>query len=182
MQINTALRAIIVTAVATILSACNHRVEAAATPPPAQTLTAENKAKAAEVGRKLAAQDRAAEAAHRAQMDRLIDASIVQLRDSDRETTLLVHILNRSNKTISALDAGLEVHLVSNGKRVGLTEVHMSRVIPANGDVTFPVPLRYVRFGEDTASMRLAQGKAKHAEIEVTEIRYTDGTDAGYDD
>jgi hypothetical protein len=176
------MRVLVVALVAASVPACNHRVEAAATPPPAQTLTAANKAIAAEVGRKLARQDRAVEAAHRAQMDRLVDASVLRIRDGDRDTAFLLRVSNKSYKPIRSFDAGLEVRLVSNGERIGLTELHVDRDIPPNGQVKFSVPLRYVRFGEDTATMRLAEGKAKRAWVEVTEIRYADGSDAGYDD
>lgn len=167
---------------ATSVTGCAHRVEAAATPPPAQTLTAANKARAYEVGRRLAAQDRAAEQARRAEMDRLIEASVLQIHDADRETSLLVHLHNKSAKAIRALDGALEVHLLANGRRVGLAELHLNRTISGNAIASFWVPLRYVRFGEDTASMRLAQGKPKRATLEVTEIKYADGSDAGYDD
>jgi hypothetical protein len=163
------------------VTACDHRVEATATPP-STTLSASAKAKVAAVARRLVEQDRAAEAVHRAEMDRLIDASVLQIHDGDRQTSLLVHVENKGRKTIRAFDAGLSVHLTSNGKRVGLTELHLNRDIPPNGDATFLVSLSFVRFGEDTASMRLAEGKAKRARLEVTEIKYADGSDAGYDD
>lgn len=176
-----ASRALAVAIIAIGLSACDHRVEAA-TPPPAQTLTAQSKAQAAEVAHQLVEQDRIVESTRRAEMARLIDASVLGISDADRETSLLLRVKNKTNKAIKELDAGLRVNLVPNGKRVGLTELHLNQNIAPQSAVTLTVPLRYVRFGEDTASMRLAQGKPKRAQVEVTEIKYADGSDAGYDD
>lgn len=174
-----ALAAILLAAGAT---GCAHHAEAAATPPSSQALTPQNRAQAFAVGEKLAAQDRANEAAHRTQMDRLLDISVVRMRDADRETSLLVRIHNKSVKRIRELDAGLEVDAASNGRRLGLAEIHLDREIAGGAFQTFWVPLRYVRFGEDAGTMRLAEGKPKRAQLEATEVRYADGSDAGYDD
>lgn len=182
MQMKLASRTFAAIAVAISVTGCAHRVEAAATPPPTQILTEANRAKIAEVARKLEAQDRTMRQAHRREIDRLIDASVLQVQDGDRETSLLLHIRNKSGKAIRAFDAGLEMRLLASHRRIGLTELHLTRAVPAGAEATFWVPLRYVRFGEDTASMRLAQGKSKRADVEVTEIKYVDGSDAGYDD
>jgi hypothetical protein len=182
MQMTVASRLLALAIMATSVSACDHGTEAAATPPPTQTVSRQQQATAAAVARKLVEQDRIAEAAHRAEISRLIDATALQIRDADRHVLFVLQIKNKTNRAISALDAGLQVNLESNGKRVGLTELHIKRIIAPQRSVTFSVPLRYVRFGEDTASMRLAEGKPKRAQIEVTEIKYADGSDAGYDD
>lgn len=166
----------------TALSACAHHAEAAAAPPSAQVLTESNKAKALAVGQALVAQDRAAEAEHRAEMDRLIDVSVKSMRDEDRQTTLLVTIVNKNKKAISSLEAGLEVHSAATGRRIGLAEIHIGRKIAANSSATFPVALRYVRFGEDAGTMRPMEGRPKRASLEATEVKYADGSDAGYDD
>lgn len=176
------LHALPVLALAAALNGCEHQAEAAAAPSSAQVLSAANKAKAFAVGQALAAADRKAEAEHRAEMDRLIDLSVTRIHDEDRQTTLLVTIANKSKKTISSLDAGLEIHSAATGRRVGLAEVHISRQIAAKSSATFPLALRYVRFGEDAGTMRLMEGRQKRASLEATEIKYTDGTDAGYDD
>jgi hypothetical protein len=161
---------------------CAHHAKAAATPPSAQVLSPENRAEAFAVGQQLAARDRANDATHRSQMDRLIDVSVVQMRDADRQTALLVQVRNKNAKRIRSLDAGLEVHAVSGGRRIGLAQLHLDRDIPGGAVRQFWVPVRYVRFGEDAGTMRLAQGRPKRAEMEVTEIRYADGSDEGYDD
>lgn len=182
MQVKCAFRVLITVLIVASVPACSHRLQAATTPPPAQTLSSENKAKATEVARKLVEQDRASVAAHRAEMDRLIDATVLRISDGDREISLRLRVQNKTNKAITAFDAGLKVYLSQNGRRVGLTELHSSQNVAPQSAVTFTVPIRYVRFGEDTGSMRLAQGQLKNPQVEVTEINYTDGSDAGYDD
>lgn len=174
--------ALSVLALAAALSGCEHHAEAAAAPSSAQVLSAANKAKAFAVGQALAAEDRKAETEHRSEMDRLVDLSVTGIRDEDRQITLFIKIANKSKKAIASLDAGLEIHSATTGRRVGLAEVHISRPIAANTTATFPLTLRYVRFGEDAGTMRLMEGRQKRASLEATEIKYTDGTDAGYDD
>ena len=114
-------------------------------------------------------------------MARLIDSSVTKTRDADRTISLLVRLHNKSGKTIEALDAGLEVHDAS-GTRIGLAEISIAHPLAAHATAAFWYPMRYVRFGEDTGTMRLAAGKPKHVQMDVTEIKYADGTDAGYDD
>jgi hypothetical protein len=114
-------------------------------------------------------------------MARLISVTVSRTRDTDRTISLLLTLRNRSAKTIRSLDAGLEVHDTS-GRRIGLTELRLSKPIPSHGTVTFWYSLRYLRFDEDAGTMRLAAGKPKTARVDVTEIKYADGTDAGYDD
>lgn len=114
-------------------------------------------------------------------MERLIEASVPRTRDADRTITLYVRLHNRSAKTIRALEAGLYVHDAS-GKRIGLTEIGIEKPIAPHGTLEFWYPLRYVRFSEDAGTMRLAAGKPKNIRMDVTEIKYADGTDAGYDD
>lgn len=114
-------------------------------------------------------------------MARLIDANVPQTRDADRTISLYVHLHNRSAKPIRSLEAGLEVH-DSAGKRIGLTEIGIEKPIAAHGTLAFWYPVRYVRFSEDAGTMRLAAGKPKTIQMDVTEIKYADGTDAGYDD
>lgn len=160
-------------ALAAALGACAHRAQPSLDPAKAR--------QAYLVGERLAAQDRAARAEHRAQMGRLIDADVSQTRDADRTISLFVRLQNKSGKAIRALDAGIEVH-DPKGARIGLTELHLEKSIPAHANVAFWYPLRYVRFSEDAGTMRLAAGKPKIVYMEVTEIRYADGSDAGYDD
>ncbi|HET9096987.1 MAG TPA: hypothetical protein VFN37_10020 [Candidatus Baltobacteraceae bacterium] len=161
-------------ALAAALGACSHE--------PAKPILDPAKAREAyAVGQRLAAQDRADTARHRAEMSRLIAASVSQTRDAGRTISLYVHLHNRSAKAIRSVEAGLEVH-DSTGKRIGLTEIGIRKPIAGHGTLAFWYPLRYVRFSEDAGTMRLAAGKPKTIQMNVTEIKYADGTDAGYDD
>lgn len=161
-------------ALAAALGACSHE---AAKP----ILDPAKAQEAYAVGQRLAAQDRADTAKHRAEMAHLIDASVPRTRDVDRTISLYVRLHNRSAKTIRSMEAGLEVH-DSGGKRIGLTEIGIEKPIAAHGTLAFWYPVRYVRFSDDAGTMRLAAGKPKTVHMDVTEIKYADGTDAGYDD
>lgn len=114
-------------------------------------------------------------------MARLIDAQVLDTRDAGRVISLYTRLSNKSAKTIASLDAGITVYDAS-GRRIGLTEIHLPRTVPPRAGVAFWYPMRYLRFSEDAGTMRLAAGKPKHVEIDVTEIKYADGSDAGYDD
>jgi hypothetical protein len=159
-------------AFAAALTACSHTTQHALDPKAREAYA---------VGQRLAAQDRAQEAEHRKEMAALIAVSVPQTRDADRTISLLVLLQNKSTKAVKSLDAGLEVHNRS-GVRIGLAEITIARPIAPHATVSFWYPMRYVRFGEDTGTMRLAAGKPKTVQMEVTEIKYADGSDAGYDD
>lgn len=154
---------------------------AACANPSRPVLTAANARAAYAVGQRLAAQDRANTAEHRAEMARLIRADIPKTRDAGRTISLYVRLQNFSAKAISAIDAGLEVHDAS-GRRIGLAEIDLDKTIPPHKALAFWYPMRYLRFGEDAGTMRLAATQPKTAHMEVTEIKYSDGSDAGYDD
>jgi hypothetical protein len=42
--------------------------------------------------------------------------------------------------------------------------------------------MRYYRFGEDAGPLMAAKGKLKTILAQVKEIKYADGSDAGFDD
>ena len=133
-----------------------------------EILTKANRDKTHALALALMAQDRANDAKHRADMDRTL--------------SLLLRLHNETAKTIKAIGAGLEVD-DPHGKRLGLAEVDGASIhIEPHGTVSLWLPIRYVRFGEDTGTVRMAAGQPKHIRLSVTEIKYTDGTDAGYDD
>lgn len=135
-----------------------------------------------EVGLRLAAQDRAADKAHRDEMARLIGTSILRTRDADFALSLLLQVHNKSTKVIRRFDAGLEVDAKDSTHRLGLAEIEVNRAIRPQSTSTFWEPVRYLRFGEDSGVVEMAAGKSKNVKLEVTEIKYTDGSDAGYDD
>lgn len=160
-------------AFAAALAACSHGSQG--------TLDPQKAREAYAVGQRLAAQDREQRVEHREEMARLIDSTITKTRDEDRTISLFVRLQNKSAKPIESLDAGLEVHDAA-GTRIGLAEISVARPIGPHASAAFWYPMRYVRFGEDTGTMRLAAGKPKTVQMDVTEIKYADGSDAGYDD
>jgi hypothetical protein len=160
-------------ALAAVLAACSHTTQISLDPQKAREAYA--------VGQKLAAQDREQQAEHREEMARFIESTVTRTRDKDRTISLFVKLRNKSAKAIKSLDAGLEVHDAS-GTRIGLAEITVAQTIAPHASAAFWYPMRYVRFGEDTGTMRLAAGKPKTVRMEVTEIKYADGSDAGYDD
>jgi hypothetical protein len=133
------------------------------------------------LGQRLAMQDREQRARHRAQMARLIEATVPKTRETGRTISLFVRLRNRSAKPITALDSGLFV-FDRSGRRIGMAEIHLTRRVGGRESVAFWYPMGYVRFGEDAGTMLLAAALPKNVRMEVTEIRYADGSDAGYDD
>jgi hypothetical protein len=171
----TARRSLIwAAALAAALAACSHT----ATQPILDRAKAQQ---AYAVGQRLAAQDRAQQAEHRAEMARLIDARVSRTHEHDRTISLLIELHNKSAKRITSADSGIFV-FVKGGRRIGMAEIHLARSIAPRSRVSFWYPMRYLRFGEDTGEMVLAAGKPKRVTMDVTEIKYADGSDAGYDD
>ncbi len=146
---------------------CTKHVEAAATPPALQILTKANRDKTHAVALALMAQDRANDAKHRAEMDRLIDADVVRSRDEDRAVSLLLRLHNKTAKTVKTIGAGLEVD-DNRGKRLGLAEVDGAAIhIQPHGTVSLWLPVRHVRFGEDAGTVRMAACKRKRIRLSV---------------
>ncbi len=168
-------------ALAAFTTGCTKQTGAAAPPPPS-TVSDDYKRKLAAVAQKMAAQDRTDTLAKRQAMARLIDARVVRTADDDRSFSFQLQLKNKSSKPIKTIGAGLEVHDAA-GKRIGLMEIDDAPIrIAANGTLTTWLHEPYVRFGENAGTMRLAQGKAKRIAVNIIEIKYTDGSDAGYDD
>jgi hypothetical protein len=140
-----------------------------------------NEQKSYELGLRLAAQARAADARHRLQMARIIDVGIRAYRDRERSIELTLLVRNKTSKTIRRLDAGLEVNDAAHA-RIGLAEIRVDRTIAPHATDEIVVPVAYLRFGEDAGSMVLATGKPKTILLDAKEIKFADGTDAGYDD
>ena len=140
-----------------------------------------NDQKTYDVGLALAAQERRDDTKHRTEMAKLVSVTVLAHRDEDRQIILTLRVHNTSGKTIRRLENGLAVTDPS-GARVGLAEFVAQRTIAPQATVTFDAPLRYLKFGEDAGTMRLAEHKPKRIALEVKEVKFTDGTDAGYDD
>lgn len=156
------------------LAACSHE-------PPKPILDPAKAKIAYAVGTSLAAKDRIEQADHRKEMSRLLEARVIKTRDEDRTISFLVHLHNKSTRSIASLDSGLFVY-DAWGHRLGMTELHLAKPIAPHATIAFWYPMRYVRFSDDAGTMRLAAGKPKRVRMEPTEIKYADGTDAGYDD
>lgn len=130
------------------------------------------------VGERLAAQDRARSAERRAATARVIGASVTRVHEAGRTIALLLHVRNKTIKTIRSFVAGVEVWDAA-GKRIGLTEIRVQQRIAPHGARSFWYPLRYLRFGEDAGTMRLAARKRKRIALQVVAVTYTDGTRVG---
>lgn len=140
-----------------------------------------NLQKAHEVGVRLQMEAEREDRAHRAALARVIDATIAKAPERDRSIDYFVRVKNLTNKAIAHIEFGLEVHDAS-GKRIGLAEMRSNTRVNARSQRDLEIPMRYVRFGEDAGPMREAAGQPKTYELLVKEIKYTDGSDAGYDD
>lgn len=136
--------------------------------------------RAHDVGVRLEREDRASTLARRGAMARVIALSVARVADKASGVEIEIGVANRSDETITGFDAGLEVRDVRSRRRIGLAELHIQRRVPPHGRLSFGYPMRYVRFGEDTGSMRLARGRAKTAALDPTGVRFGDGrgTDA----
>lgn len=137
--------------------------------------------RAHDVGVRLEREDRASTRARRAAMARVIALSIARVTDAQNSVILNIGISNRSSETITGFDAGLEVDDKGTRRRVGLAELHIERRVPPHSRASFAYPMRYVRFGEDTGSMRLERGRPKAATLDPTGVRFGSGRGADTD-
>lgn len=137
--------------------------------------------RAHEVGVRLERQDRESTRARRAAMARVIVLAVRGIRDTANGVVLDVDVTNRSAKAMTGFDAGLEVHDGRTHRRIGLAELHVERRVAPHSRAGFAYPMRYVRFGEDTAGMRLAQGRPKSATLDPAGVRFADGPAADTD-
>jgi len=140
-----------------------------------------NAERAFEVGKRLEAQDRESDAVRRAAMAKLISLEITHISDRERGVELLVRAQNRTGKPIRGFDAGLEVDDAKSHRRIGLAELHVTQPLRPRAMRTFLYPMRYVRFGEDTGSMRLSAGWPKVAHLDVFGVSFA-GSEAPDDD
>lgn len=137
--------------------------------------------RAHDVGVRLEREDRASTLARRAAMSRVIALSVTRVTDAQNSLHLNISVANRSSETITGFDAGLEVDDKRSRRRVGLAELHVERRVPPHSRLSFDYPMRYVRFGEDTGSMRLARGRAKTATLDPMGVRFGSGRGADTD-
>ena len=140
-----------------------------------------NDQKTYDVGLAMAAQARRDDTKHRTEMAALLSVDVLAHRDEEHQIILTLRVHNKSRKVIRRLENGLAVTDPA-GARVGLAEFVVERTIAPQAMVTFQTPLRYLKFGEDAGTMRLAQNKPKQIALEVKEVKFAGGTDAGYDD
>lgn len=161
-------------AIAASLAACS-------TQPKPQVITPQNAALAQQVGAQLAAKEREETARHRAEIAKLIRAELSSVKEADRTISLRVGTVNYTNKTITSLEIGLEVDDAS-GNALGRTELRSSQTIGPKSQTTIVFNRPYTAFGSGTAAVRESLGKPKRYLLDVKEIKYSDGSDAGYDD
>ena len=105
----------------------------------------------------------------------------IHVDERDRTIGIAFTVHNLTNKNVKALELSFESDGV-RGNRIGSTELRTGQALPRNGTRTIAMYVPYTQFGEDTGPMREALGKPQRYTLDVKEIRYTDGSDAGYDD
>lgn len=132
-----------------------------------------------EHGQQLAANEAHEEQLHRAMLARLIRVQVTGANEGDG-IDLHTAIANLTGKTVKRIEMGLYVHHGST--RVGMCEVALDTHIAPHATVSRTIALHYTQFGEDATSMMHARGQTKTYDVQVKEIKYTDGTDAGFDD
>lgn len=125
-----------------------------------------------ETGKRLEREDRANDAARRAAMAQLIALNVVKVSDRERGIELVIDGANRTEKPIVGFDAGLEIDDAASHKRIGLAELHVMQALNPKSRAKFTYPMRFVRFGEDTGTMRLAAGRPKVARLDVFGVRF----------
>ena len=140
-----------------------------------------NQERAYEVGLLLGAQERANDLKHEKLIVGIMSLAVIGHRDEDHRIVLTLRVQNKTAKTMRRFDSGIEVH-DTKGTRLGIAEFETQSTIAPHQTAAITIAIPYLRFGEDAGSMRLAAGKAKSIDLDVKEIKYTDGTDAGYDD
>ena len=160
--------------IATSLAACSAQ-------PKPEVITAQNAALAQQVGVRLAAKEREETARHKAEISKLIRAELSNVKESDRTISLHVGTINYTAKTIKSLEIGLEVDDAS-GNALGRTELRTAQTIGPKSQTTVVFNRPYTAFGSGAGEVREALGKPKRYLLDVKEIKYADGTDAGYDD
>ncbi|GAC1393811.1 MAG: hypothetical protein NVSMB31_13560 [Vulcanimicrobiaceae bacterium] len=134
-----------------------------------------------EVGLRMGAQERADDKKHREAIAKLMAVTIQAHSEEEHRIVLKLRVVNKTAKAMTRFDSAIEVH-DRNDKRIGIAEFVADRAVPPHQTVTFSQPISYLRFGEDAGMMRMFQRKPKTVELEVKEIKYRDGSDAGYDD
>ena len=174
MLARTSRDALVGLAIAASLTACSSQ-------PKPPVITAQNAALAQHVGAQLAAKEREETARHRAEIAKLIYVNLSHATETDRTLTLAVHTTNFTPKTINALELGLEVD-DAQGNALGRCELRSGKTVDAKSQTTIAFAMPYTKFGSGTAAVREALGKPKRYLLDVKEIKYTDGSDAGYDD
>lgn len=176
MLVHASRVALVGLAIAASLTACSAQKSAQD-----QVISPKNAALAQAVGAKLAAQEAAETARHKAEISKLIRAELSNAHETDRTMSLTLGVINYTKKTVKALELGLEVDDAS-GNPLGRTELRTGKEIGPNAKTTVTFNMPYTHFGSGTAAVREALGKPKRYLFDVKEIKYTDGSDAGYDD
>ncbi|MFN2528108.1 MAG: hypothetical protein ABR584_05265 [Candidatus Baltobacteraceae bacterium] len=133
------------------------------------------------VGQRLATQEQRNEAAHDREIGNLMLLEVRSHREEEHQIILSLRVQNKTAKTIASLDCGIEAH-DRKGARVGMAEFDFDRHIPAHQTVTFDHAIKYVTFGPDAGTMRMAYLLPKTVAVDVKKVHFTDGSEAGYDD
>ena len=92
-----------------------------------------------------------------------------------------LEVHNFSKKTVHRFDIALAL-LTPAGKTLGTTEIHVIHTFLPLARAHFSTVFPYTQFGEDTGNVVLAKGQRLRWNARIKEIRYADGSRAGYDD
>lgn len=147
----------------------------------ASLIACSQKSPAADIGARLAAQDRANEQQHREQLARLARIDAVVVHEDDRSIEIAFTMRNLAEKRVASLDVGFESD-GPDGTRIGMAELRSVATIPPRTARHLSLTVPYTQFGEDTGAMREAEGKPQRYAVDIKEIRYADGSEVGFDD
>ncbi|MDE2483389.1 MAG: hypothetical protein KGN02_14525 [bacterium] len=148
---------------------------------PAGPVSARNAELARTVGARLAAQAHERDARHRSELARLMRARVLSVAEGDRTMRIDFEIANLADKGVRAVDLAFVVERPS-GARIAITELHARERLRPKSRNRVALVIPYIRFGDETGSMREAVGRPQRYRVDVEEIAYDDGSDAGYDD
>ncbi len=113
---------------------------------------------------------------------KLIRVSVQRSVERDRTMELALNVHNFTTKSVRRIDLGLIAQRTS-GAIIATTELHCATcTLAAHATRTVVVTIPYTQFGDDTGRMREAVGAPHVFHTDVKEIKYADGSDAGFDD
>lgn len=150
---------------------------------PANVDVSDDSARTAQaVGARLAQEDHRQALERRAEIAKAVRVDGLHVSEGDRFMLIVFVVHNLSQKPIARFDVAFEADASGGGRRIATTELHERITVGANASTTVSRRIPYTQFGDDTGPMREAAGKPQHDSVRVKWIRYSDASEAGYDD